>query len=79
MSRPNPQKDGLLRELARELARDDREPSELQAMTRLASRLIAPSERNRAELEQMVAEERLALSMREEFDGFEGVGDDDDD
>lgn len=64
MTRPNPEKLSILRDLARELAREDDEHPESRLLMRLAARLVAPSDRNRAELETYLAEERLRLVLQ---------------
>jgi len=83
VERPNPEKLSILKELARELAREDDEPSEARLLIRLASRLVAPSDRNRAELDALLNEERLRHSLRktmnedEEADWLDEHGSDD--
>jgi len=83
MSRPNPEKLSILRDLARELAREDEEHPESRLLMRLAARLVAPSDRNRAELETYLAEERLRLVLQksaeddEEAEWFEEHGSED--
>jgi hypothetical protein len=82
MERPNPEKLSILKDLARELAREDDEHPESRLLMRLAARLVAPSDRNRAELESLLAEEKIRLALRsaeddEEVEWLEEHGSDD--
>lgn len=83
VERPNPEKLSILKELARELAREGDEHPENRLLMRLAARLVAPSDRNRAELETYLAEERLRLVLQksteddEEAEWLEEHGSDD--
>jgi hypothetical protein len=71
MERPNPEKLSILKDLARELAREDDEHPESRLLMRLAARLVAPSDRNRAELESLLAEEKIRLALRSAKDDEE--------
>ena len=71
MERPNPEKLSILKDLARELAREDDEHPESRLLMRLAARLVAPSDRNRAELESLLAEEKIRLALRSAEDDEE--------
>lgn len=65
IERPNPEKLSILKELARQLAKEgEQDLSESRLLMRLAARLVAPSDRNRAELETYLAEERLRLVLQ---------------